>query len=256
MSAPYHWQDTFYPQIPPKNCTGAMGGIGGACFREQAMPIFIMMTDEAFTAAINNPNYFVWYTEPPYQPPHTRDEAIAAMNAIQAKFIGISSFVPLGWNYDPEDDLTAVCLGTGSTDENGNPFFYEIGDDGSQMSLQIVDAISELTQKVRMDVTTQRVAIPNPHGVDTAQFIKAVTPLSATPANGYDTKDDTTFYRVKPGIQVTFSVVFENDLFEPTGPSATLFRARITVLGDGALLDTREVLIIVPGKIENSGGSR
>ncbi len=254
VSAPYHWAATFYPQMPAKNCSGAAGDIGGACFREQAMPIFIMMTDEAFTAAVTNPNYFVWDATPPYQLPHTRDEAIAAMNAIQAKFIGISSFEPLGWNYDPEADLTAVCLGTGSTDENDAPFFYEIGADGSQMSLQIVNAIAELTQKVRIDVTTERLSLPNPQNVDVTQFIKAVNPLSSTPANGYDSKDDAVFYGVRPGITVTFAVRFENDFYEPTGPEATLFRAQITVLGDGALLDTREVLIIVPGKIENSGG--
>jgi len=253
VNPPYHWAATFYPQIPAKNCIGAEGSIGGACFREQAMPIFIMMTDEAFTAAVTNPNYFVWDTTPPYQLPHTRDEAIAAMNAIQAKFIGISSFEPLGWNYDPKPDLEAVCLGTGSTDENGMPFFYEIGADGSQMSLQIVQAISELAQKVRMDVMTERLPLPNPQQVDTTQFIKMVTPLSADPANGYDSKDETVFYGVKPGITVTFMVRFENDFYEPTGPDATLFRAQITVLGDGALLDTREVLIIVPGKIKNSG---
>ncbi len=256
VSPPYHWAATFYPQIPAKDCTGATGDIGGACFREQAMPIFVMMTDEAFTAAVTNPNYFVWDTTPPYQSPHTRDEAIAAMNTIQAKFIGISSFEPLGWNYDPKPDLTAVCLGTGSTDENGAPFVYEIGADGSQMSLQIVNAIAELTQKVRIDVTTDSLSLPNPLQVDATQFIKAVTPLSATPADGYQSKDSTMFYGVKPGITVTFSVRFENDFFEPTGPQATLFRAQITVLGDGALLDIREVLIIVPGKIENSGGAQ
>lgn len=254
VSAPYHWAATFYPEIPAKDCNGAAGDIGGACFREQAMPIFIMMTDEAFTAAVTNPAVFEWDTNSPYQPPHTRDEAIAAMNEIQAKFIGISSFVSLGWNFDPEADLTAVGLGTGSTDGDDVPFFYEIGDDGAQLSTQIVDAIAELTQKVRIDVTTATVSLSNPYAINTTFFIKAVTPLSSLPADGYDTKDDQVFYGVKPGIQVTFEVVFENDIYEPTGPDATLFRARIEVLGDGALLDTREVLIIVPGKIENSGG--
>ncbi|HNT28027.1 MAG TPA: hypothetical protein PKH10_07600, partial [bacterium] len=254
VSAPYHWEATFYPEIPTKNCAGAAGDIGGACFREQTMPIFIMMTDEAFTAAVTNPNIFVWDDTAPYELPHTRDEAIAAMNAIQAKFVGISSFVSLGWNYDPKSDLEAVGVGTGSVDGSSVPFFYEIGDDGAQMSLQIVEAITELTQQVRMDVTTLATPLANPQNVDTTGFIKAVTPLSADPTDGYDTKNDTVFYGVRPGIEVTFEVVFENDVYEPTGPDATLFRAQIAVLGDGALLDTREVLIIVPGKIENSGG--
>ncbi|HSA33414.1 MAG TPA: hypothetical protein P5077_06775 [bacterium] len=254
VSDPYHWVATFYPQIPVKDCEDAAGDIGGACFRGQSMPIFIMMTDEAFTAAVTNPTVFEWDTNPPYQPPHTRDEAIAAMNAIQAKFIGISSFVSLGWNYDPKPDLEAVGVGTGSTDGDDAPFFYEIGDDGSQLSTQIVEAIAELTQKVRVDVTTAAVSLSNPYAINTTLFIKAVTPLSSLPADGYDTKDGQVFYGVKPGIQVTFEVVFENDVYEPTGPDATLFRARIEVLGDGALLDTREVLIIVPGTIENSGG--
>ncbi len=40
---------------------------------------------------------------------------------------------------------------------------------------------------------------------------------------------------------------FYNDFYEPDKVEATVFKAKINVLGDGALLDTREVIIIVPG---------
>jgi len=58
---------------------------------------------------------------------------------------------------------------------------------------------------------------------------------------------------VKPGVNIFFDVTFKNDIFEPTTTESTLFRAHIQVLGEGALLDERDVYIIVPG-IKDDGG--
>ena len=52
---------------------------------------------------------------------------------------------------------------------------------------------------------------------------------------------------MKPGTDLLFRVDFYNDVYEPPDSKATLFEAQINVLGDGALLDTRQVIIVVPG---------
>jgi hypothetical protein len=48
---------------------------------------------------------------------------------------------------------------------------------------------------------------------------------------------------------VTFDVTFENTIYENESYESKVFSAVINVLGDGSFLDSREVFIVVPGKI-------
>jgi len=85
------------------------------------------------------------------------------------------------------------------------------------------------------------------NGQSATAFIKAITPKAADPADAIEGMDPTTFLKVKPGTTVTFEIDFYNDFCAPTGSQTQVFTAQIDVLGEGAFLDTREVLIIVPG---------
>lgn len=222
--------------IPAASCSMPPdeGTVGGGCFRSFALPILVMLTDEDFTGEMD------WQSGSQ----HTQAEAIAAMNAIGAKFIGIDSS-EVGAT---TSDFNAVSQGTGSLDGNNQPFNYAIAADGTGLSQQIVDAILDLTQNLKMDVTTNTETVANPLSVDTTQFIKTVTPASAQPPAGVDSMDTTFFYGVDAGTLVTFSVDFHNDFFEPTTETATLFQATIQVIGEQAtVLSSREVYIIVPG---------
>ncbi len=98
-------------------------------------------------------------------------------------------------------------------------------------------------------------SVPNDESVDTSQFVKAVVPNSADPVDGYASKDQTTFYKVKPGTKVTFDVTFQNDVYDNQTTETKLFIANINVMGAGTLLDTRQVFILVPG-VGDSGGER
>jgi hypothetical protein len=232
----------YFPSIPAANCSGAEGSIGGGCFRNDAMPIIIMMSDEGFT---NYPaDVFTWTI--PY---HNTNDAIDALNAINAKFIGVDSWdVSMTWTPSPEADFKAISTATGSVDgTTGDPFFYKIASDGTGLSNQIADAVFELTSNIKLDVWTARESVANPELVDTSLFIKALIPDSSDPLNAYFSKDLTTFYLVNPGAKVNFEIKFHNDFYEPDKAEATVFKAKINVLGDGALLDTREVVILVPG---------
>jgi hypothetical protein len=212
--------------LPAASCPA--GTVGGACFRPDSMPIFIMLSDEAFGS---------WDFDT--GTPHGSPEAIAAMNAIGAKFIGLDSGESMA-------DFEEIAVGTGSTD-GVDTFNLTINADGTGVSDQVVESVVDLTANVQLDVTTAGESVANPFGVITTQFIKAIVPVSASPADQVDSMDTTTFYGVDPGTLVTFNVDFYNDFFEPETPEATLFEATIHVVSTSAILSSRQVYIIVPG---------
>jgi len=235
----------YYPAIPPVDCSMAEGNIGGACFRRDSLPIIIMLSDEWFHDYPGKyPDMFEWHT--PY---NTKQQAIHALNAINAKFIGIDSWHSgMNWTGSPENDFKEISIATGSVDGiTGEPFFYSIDPDGSGLSDDIVDAVLQLSSNVKRDVWTEKESIENSYGIDSSLFIKSLTPVSTVPPNSYLSKDSAKFVQVHPGATVNFELLFHNSIYEPVGPETAVFRAKINVLGDGALLDTRNVVIIVPG---------
>jgi hypothetical protein len=224
------------------NCSGKEGSIGGACFRNGALPIFIMMTDEKF---VNNDNL------------KNATSTYAAMNNINAKFIGVNSSSTS--SNDPESNLKAVGTNTGSVDGSGNPFYYKINSNGTGLSTSVADGVAYLAANVPMLVNTGRESIANPQSVDVTQFIKAITPIKrvvgGSTVNCPTECTNEAFQNVKPGTTVTFDIDFHNDFYEPTSSVTTVFRAKINVFGEGSLVDSREVYVIVPGKIGTGPGN-
>ncbi len=202
-------------------------------WRTESLPIIIMCTDESLQD---------------YDGLHHPADAYAAMNAINAKFIGVDSGGAVAMA-----QFETISDNTGSVDANGNGFNYEISSDGSGLSTQIVDAVVALAKGIQIDVNTILKSVPNPESVDTTQFVKAVVPNTADPVDGFETKDTTTFFKVKPGTKVIFDVTFENTVYDNQSSETKLFIANINVMGAGTLLDTREVFILVPGIIDQGG---
>lgn len=222
--------------VPAPNC--GPGTSGGACFRDGALPIFLMISDEDF---INTSD--LSYTNGPS--PHTIEQAIQAMNNIGAKFIGVDS----GINNRAEGTYNTIATETASVDGLGNPFNFPIASDGSGLSSSIVDAVIDLTKNVQLDISTLEKNNPsNPDNVDATKFIKNIDPNDSDPANSYDSKDGKTFFGVDPGTLVKFDAHFQNDFYKPKTVEATLFKATIHVVSDATLLSSREVYILVPGK--------
>jgi len=214
--------------IPPSNPN----------WRTEALPILIMLTDEELQDYASDCGT------------HSKTDAINAMKAKDAKFIGVDSGGGVVMSQFKE-----ISTATGSVDANGKPFNYQINSDGTGLSNQIVDAVVALSKGIQIDVNTVVKSIPNDENVDTSKFVKAVVPNSADPADGYASKDQTTFYKVKPGTKVTFDVTFQNDVYDNQTTETKLFIANINVMGAGTLLDTRQVFILVPG-VGDSGGER
>ncbi|HPV21803.1 MAG TPA: hypothetical protein PK102_09250, partial [bacterium] len=239
---------------PAMDCSASEGSIGGACFRPGALPIFIMMTDEAFETGYSK--YKVGASDWIYV---STNNAIDALNGINGKFIGVDSWNTGSFGFTPANDLKQVSTGTGSVDGSGNPFYYLINSNGTGLSTNIANAVEALATSVPMLVNTGRESITNPQSVDVTQFIKAVTPVKrVVGGNTVNCPTECTsvaFENVKPGTTVTFDIDFYNDIFNPTTPEPTAFQAKIHVYGEGSLVDTREVYIIVPGKTGTGPGS-
>jgi len=97
-----------------------------------------------------------------------------------------------------------------------------------------------------MDVTTGKMSDVDCNGQSAADFIKSSKTITADPVNGVDHWDETTFYSVTQGTDVTFDVRFFNDFCINNSDNFMKLNAQVTVLGNGSYLSSRLVTVIVP----------
>ncbi|HSW61044.1 MAG TPA: hypothetical protein VLJ60_09605, partial [bacterium] len=118
--------------------------------------------------------------------------------------------------------------------------------DGSGMSDQIAQAIIDLTTFIDMDVTTGKMSDENCNGTSAADFVKSSKTIAADPPEGVSGQNETTFFSVTQGTDVTFDVRFFNDFCINSNDTFMKFNAQVTVLGNGSYLSSRLVNVIVP----------
>jgi hypothetical protein len=246
-------------------------GIGGAGFRPNSLPIVVHVTDSIAHVPAD-------YTTFPTVP-HSRDQVVAAYQAIGARIVGINSLENNGTTYSPRAQLEDLAIATRAhippnaagecpTGVGGAtyppvqvagvprcPVVFDVQTDGTGLSNLVVDAIKQLAALGELDVSTRPIGKTAgeqgeviPPGTTTANFLKSITPVAPPPAGS--TIDGDIFRHVKPGSKVTFRLDAYND-FVPETSKDQLFTIDIQVLGDAVtLLDTRRVFIVVPKKIE------
>lgn len=237
--APFDLPAGTCPTIPDE--TGVRRGY--PCFRPGSLPIVVLVTDAQFHNGPSAANPYTGVTPAP----HTFDQAVAALNSIGARFIGVSV------GSAPRAHEEAVARMTGTVDLSGNPLVYDAS--GGTVSSAIIEGIETLAGRTPQDVDTETENVPgNPDAFDARLFIKAITPLEGhnggvsgpMPGVTYTSKDDRAFYAVVPGTLVDFTVRFHNDVRAPA-TTAQIFRATIVVRGNRvARLDERNVYIVVP----------
>ncbi len=235
--------------VPDKTCAvrpDEMGVRRGyPCFRPGALPIVLLFGDYNFhngpPSGSGSP-----YSGVPSAP--TYAATVTALNGIGARVLGIYSnpSIPA-----LRSDYEAIATDTGTVDGTGTPLVFDIMQDGSGLGAAVVDAVASLVGGTPQDVSTRTENVAgNPDGFDATLFIKSITPIEGyrdgIAGTGYDSFDDTTFYRVIPGTLVDFGIDFWNDV-RPPAAVAQVFQARIIVVGNGvADLDSRNVYILVP----------
>jgi hypothetical protein len=249
-------------------------GWGAPCFREAALPIVVLFTD---ICSHNGPPDEDTGSCMPYTgitpAPATWEDTIAALNTRGAKFIGVNASGSFGSSgcatvtapsgYSPCWFLRRTAEETGSIDLDGNPLVYDLPNttDRTTFTNTIVNAIETVATRVPLDVDTGlRDDASDPQRVDARSFIKRrqpsclstgeddcwTAPTGIAHADAVAAYDTSTFFGVVPGTLVRFRITFQND-FYPGGATAELFIAFIDVRGGGAaVLDTRQVFIVVP----------
>ncbi|RME25843.1 MAG: VWA domain-containing protein [Deltaproteobacteria bacterium] len=240
------------------------GLIGGVGFRDTALPIVVQITDAVSHDPADYPDSFGLLPG--------EQRVIDAARAMGARIIGINSLENAGTADEPRAQLESLALATGAaippdqatgkcaTGVDGAPLdpdpatgtcplVFDVRPDGSGLGSLIVDAIVNLVTLGKLDISSRAAADQDElqtSGIDTSQFITAITPVPPAPAGA--TINGDIFMDVTPGSQVTFQVDAFNDIV-PETDKIQLFQVDIQVLGDAVtLLDVHKVYVIVPPK--------
>lgn len=235
----------------PRNCPDP-SFVGWPCFRVGALPIIIQIGNERFgqesTCLIHK----------------SSSDAINALNAISAKYIGVNS-----GGTAVHSDMEVIARGTGSVDVGGSPLVFDIDPDGTGLGSQIVDAVTILLTQVPIEVGA--VGRDDPFdGVDATQFIDRIIPntIGGIPdptdparvcATGLMSADrdgdmvDDVFVDVLPGTDVCFDLHPAYNTIVSPSSEPLLFSAYIHVMGNEVtVLDTRQIYFLVPPEIPGS----
>ncbi|MAQ15648.1 MAG: hypothetical protein CMN30_12750 [Sandaracinus sp.] len=222
------------------------GTFGWPCFRNNAVPIVVMITDVTWHNGPGNANpYSAISGEPEYA------DVVAATMARNVKFIGI------GQGAGGMAHMQQFGRDVGSVDMAGEPFVQQYSGGDAALTAAVVDQVRTLASQTPLDIST----VFNDDAADAvdtaAAFLERLEANEAGDAargcaarTGEDTNGDgfpDIFRDVLPGNRVCFDVVVKTNVtVEPT-EAPQLFRATVEVLGDGfTSLDERDVFFLVP----------
>jgi hypothetical protein len=241
-------------------------GVGYACFRPDAVPIVLLISDAEFHNGPNGENPYTGFE--PSLPVYA--DTLAALRAIHARVISIQmlSYGPLT-PIDPMPALPsnpialqmqALSRDTGAVTADDEALYFEIDNTASTLDQRVVDAVRAVAQRVPIEVSTVLRDDPDDE-VDATQLVervevhkgKATSVGGRACMTGLASRDsdkdgsDDTFTAVEPGMRVCFDVKpRQNDVVMP-GEKPAVFRAFIDVVTNGKnVLDTRAVHFLVP----------
>lgn len=223
------------------------GGLGYACFREDALPVILLFTDAPMHngPSGNNP-YFGGAIFPT---PHSYAEMIAALRGIRARVLGFNS-----GEDDTLVDLQQLAVDTSTLGLDGAPLVFDIGARGDRLERKVVQAIQALAGAVVFDVDATFVDADPDDGVDISSLVQQIRPLRAEPAGGVAAVDAEAgiFRGVVSGTLLFFELRLRVPI--PRTAKAQRYRMEVRFRGDGTiLLDTRIIDIVVPA-LDGSGG--
>jgi hypothetical protein len=225
---------------PSSGCPG--GGTGGACFRRDAQPIIMLITDAPMH---NGPPGIPPESSYRFTPaPHTYADAVRAVLDLDALVLGLGSTdrgAP-----PPHAHLRQLCLDTNSVDSSGSPLWFDIGSSGGAIGAEIVRAVQIVASEVPLDVDAVAEDVPG-DGVDANLVLRGVRARSASPPENVARMEGSAFFGVIPGTELVFEILVDASELPPS-PERRVFPARIIFRESGrARLDVREIDIVVPG---------
>jgi hypothetical protein len=249
-----------FPGTSPPTC-GA-GGRGAACFRADAVPIVIVMTD---VNQHNNPDCSCPYnTSVPGSGPSWAT-MLSSLAAINARVVGINTAG--GARAFLERLVAETTIARGAPGAAADYVIAAPG--GSGLSSTIVELVRRAAQ-VPLDVSARAVDLADAgETVDAvAAFVDHLEPRTTSApglmcTGGFAIEDRAgidgdafpdTHNNVTPGAPVCFDIIPRmNTVVAPT-LVPQIFRAQINVIGDGFTpLDDRTVYFLVPPRIPDPG---
>ncbi len=252
----------FPPWIPARSPCPVPGRLGYGCLRPNAQSIFIVVNDAPTHNGPTSRNAYVsaTFTNPARCPsslpncrsargPHTYFEMIAALRAVRARVIGISSGVS---PFSGREDLLSIARDTGTVTAAGIPLVFDIGSDGRDLDARVVTAVETFTQQVRFNASARVLDLDaaNP----ATPLVRAVRPVSASPMGNVVSIDATTFNGVVPGTRLTFAIDLQASI--PRGAAPRRIPARVQFLADGrANLGFRDIVLVIPSEAGEGCGA-
>ncbi len=221
-------------------CPATGGTLGSPCYRSDAVRILVTITDEMDECTSCSAD--------------SATEAGTRLLSSAITFVGVDA----DSGHEPRTDLRAIATASDSLDGAGAPLVFD--GDGTTVVTAVTTAINEIVEGVPLRVTIEAADEPDDDG-DALQFIDYLVingsgdPCSPESVTGptEDTDGDShmdAFTSLLPGTPVCWDVVpLRNDTVPPT-TSPQVFRARLTVRGDGSPLDSRLVFFLIPPEIE------
>jgi hypothetical protein len=168
---------------------------------------------------------------------------VSAMTSRDMKFICVES--DGGWSPDARNDCVNLANATGSVDGAGAPYVFSVPSDGSGLGTAVVDAVRNLANYSRMDIT----AVPLDNtatAIDERCLVDSITATSYPAGRCTGIAGGTTFLGCLPGTTVNFTVTFRNDCVMPT-TVPQVFNFYIDTLGNGSyVLGHTPVRVVVP----------
>lgn len=226
--------------VPPTSgCAG--GGYGGVCFRRDALPIVMLITDAPMH---NGPPGVAPVSSYRFTPaPHTYADAVGAARALGALVIGLGARDP--GRPAPHAHLRQLAIDTESV-ARGEPLAFDIGSSGAAIGASIVESVQRLAEGVPLDVDALAEDVPG-DPLDASLILRGVRARSADPPGNVARIESSRFIDVLPGTMLTFELVIDASELPPS-PERRVFRARIVYRAAGrSRLAIDELDIVVPG---------
>jgi hypothetical protein len=233
--------DPTTPGYIPASFGCPSGGTGGACFRSDALPIVMLITDAPMH---NGPPGIDPVSNYDFLPaPAGYMDAVTAVTRQHTLILGLGASDPGRPSSIPH--LRALTTDTGSVDASGNPLVFDIGGGGGGIGSEIVRAVSFVASELPLDVDAIAEDIPG-DAVDARLVLRGVRAASADPPTNVSRIEGDTFFGVIPGTQLTFELILDASALPPAS-ERRVFPARIIFRASGSRLEVIEVDIVVPG---------
>jgi predicted small lipoprotein YifL len=231
------------------------GGFGYACFRNDALPVILLFTDDLWHDGPANADPFSIACPELLRSvtPHPYSAAVSVLQSRGVRVMGLFS----GLDGTARAEMDRVATDTSAVDASNRPLVFDIGVHGDALSSSVISAITTLSNVIRFDIDTVLVDPIPGDGVDPRMFVQAVTPIRAEPMDGVESIDVAagTFRQVRTGTRVVFQLTLRNGSIAP-GAGPQVFPLEIVFRGDRRTrVGSTTIDIVIPG-IDGSGCPR